>query len=59
MGYMELLYSLELMKEAKQRMLNDEDNNKLSIEDAKIRLNTYIKELHEEVKAIPEIIREQ
>jgi len=59
MGYMELLYSLELMKEAKQRMLNDEDNNELSIEDAKIRLNTYIKELHEEIKTIPDIIREQ
>ena len=32
MGYIEFLYSLELMKETKQRMLNDEDNNELSVE---------------------------
>jgi RNA polymerase-interacting CarD/CdnL/TRCF family regulator len=49
MSYIEFLYSLELMKEAKQRMLNDEDRKSL---------NAYIEELHEEVIAISGIIRE-
>jgi hypothetical protein len=57
MGYIEFLYSLELMKEAKQRMLNDKDSNELSDEDRK-SLNTYIEKLHEEVIAIAGIIRE-
>jgi Na+/phosphate symporter len=58
MGYIEFLYSLELMKEAKQRMLNDKDSTELSDDDRK-SLNTYIEELHEEIKAIREIIREK
>jgi hypothetical protein len=58
MGYIEFLYSLELMKEAKQRMLNDKDGNELSDENRKIRLNTHIKELHDEVITISGVIRE-
>jgi hypothetical protein len=46
------------VKEAKQRMLNDTDNNMLSVGDAKIRLDTYVKELHEEIKTIYPTLRD-
>ena len=48
---------VSVLKEAKQRMLNDTEYNDLSDEDAKIRLNIYIKELNEEIKAISGILR--
>ena len=54
MGYIELLYSLELLKWAEQQMLKETGNEKYSDED----LNTYAKDLHEKIKAFRLTIRE-